>query len=142
MFPADSGRETWFSQLFTLIVRQLLTCLNLFKAVLLTLTRLPCFFFKRSFLCLPPLFCPLFIARRTWSCRSRSLLSSKTCWRGCCREMFPRGSAVRAKGIVHAPTSSVSPIINDNVHMDHSHPSGVGCRLSSLGEDSIRGFVL
>lgn len=75
-----------------------------------------CHVSKRSFLCPPPVFCPLFIPCRTWSCQSRSLPSSKTCWRGCCRETFPRDSAVRAKGIVHAPTGPLPHMINNHIH--------------------------
>ena len=48
---------------------------------------------------LPPSLPPLF--RRMWSCQTLSLQSSKICWRGCCRETYPRGSAVRAEGTTH-----------------------------------------
>lgn len=50
MFPADSGRETQFSQLFALIVRQLLTCLNLFQSCFTEADEAAVFFFCFFFL--------------------------------------------------------------------------------------------
>lgn len=47
-----------------------------------------------------PSFLPLCYTRRMWSCQTLSLQSSKIFWRGCCREMYPRGSAARAVGMI------------------------------------------
>lgn len=47
--------------------------------------------------------------RRTWSCQTLSPRSSKISWRGCCRETFPRGWAVRARGTSHTSASSHQP---------------------------------
>lgn len=73
-----------------------------------------CHVLTQSFLCPPPFVCPLFNPWRTWSCQTPSLQSLRICWRGCCREMFPRGLAARAKGTVH-PTSSISDTINNHI---------------------------
>lgn len=121
-------RKTWILPLFTFILTQplkWLTCLKMFHW-----RWQGCHVFKWFFLYPLPFFCPLFILCRTWSCQSRSLQSSKTCWRGCCREMFPRGSAVRAKGRVHAPTSSVSHIISNHTHTNRC--TGQVCIVSYL----------
>lgn len=47
---------------------------------------------------------------RTWSCQTLSPRSSKISWRGCCRETFPRGWAVRARGTSHTPQVHISLI--------------------------------
>lgn len=65
---------------------------SIFNNPILTFSPFPSLFLPS----LPPLF-----SHRMWSCQTLSLQSSKICWRGCCREMYPRGSAVRAAGTSH-----------------------------------------